>query len=164
MTTATNTVGNYLIRPATALELGSLLQVERAAQLHPWSEYQLLQSLRDDVVLVLQCDVQIVAWCVIQIVLDEASLLNVAVLPAFRRRGIARQLLEHAFADARQRGCSRCFLEVRAGNVSAIALYRQMGFVFDGVRRGYYPGVENPVADDLQGGSREDAHLFHADW
>jgi ribosomal-protein-alanine N-acetyltransferase len=105
----------------------------------------------------MQRNTEIVAWCVLQIVLDEVSLLNIAVLPSMRRHGLARQLLAYAFNDARRRGCVRCFLEVRAGNVSAIALYQKLGFVFDGVRRNYYPasGADN---------AREDAHLFHADW
>jgi ribosomal-protein-alanine N-acetyltransferase len=146
-----------LIRPAGTLELKPLLALEQAAQSHPWSEAQLLQSLQDDVVFVMQQGMDIVAYCTLQLVLDEASLLNVAVLPTMRRRGLARQLLEHAFGDARRRGCARCFLEVRASNASAIALYHQLGFVFDGVRRNYYPatGTDN---------AREDAHLFHTDW
>jgi len=151
-----NASGDYLIRPATILEAGALAALERIAQFHPWSENQLLQSLRDDTVFVVQSGTQIVAYCVMQIVLDEASLLNIVVLSSFRRRGIARQLLEHAFDDARGRNCRHCFLEVRAGNKSAIALYHQLGFVFDGVRRNYYPAES--------AGAREDAHLFHINW
>jgi ribosomal-protein-alanine N-acetyltransferase len=148
--------GGYLIRPATMLEASALAALERVAQSHPWNENQLLQSVRDDTVFVVQSDTKIVAYCVMQIVLDEASLLNIVVLPSFRRRGIARQLLEHAFDDARRRSCRHCFLEVRASNESAIALYHQLGFVFDGVRRNYYPAES--------AGAREDAHLFHIDW
>jgi len=153
---AESRANDYLIRPATVLEVRELAVIERIAQSHPWNENQLLQSLRDDVVHVVRYETQIIAYCVLQIVLDEVSLLNVAVLPTFRRRGIAQRLLEHAFSEARGRGCRRCFLEVRAGNASAIALYQRMGFVFDGVRRNYYPAEPQ--------GAREDAHLFHADW
>lgn len=149
--------GDMLIRRASTLEIKPLLALEQAAQSHPWSEAQLLQSLQDDVVFVMQQGTAVVAYCALQIVLDEASLLNIVVQPAMRRRGLARQLLEFAFNDARSRGCARCFLEVRASNASAIALYRKMGFVPDGARRDYYPayGTDN---------AREDAHLFHADW
>lgn len=149
--------GSLLIRPALALEIEPLLTIERAAQSHPWSESQLLQSLHDDIVFVAQYDTQIIAWGAFQVVLDESTLLNIAVMPSFRRQGIARRLLEHAFAALRHRGCKQCFLEVRASNTSAIALYQQMGFVFDGIRKNYYPAQG---AD----GAREDAHLFHADW
>jgi len=153
---AESRANDYLIRPATVLEVRELAVLERAAQSHPWNENQLLQSLRDDVVHVVQQETQIIAYCALQVVLDEVSLFNVAVLPSCRRRGIAQHLLEHAFGEARSRGGQRCFLEVRASNASAIALYQRMGFVFDGVRRNYYP-AEPP-------GAREDAHLFHADW
>lgn len=143
-----------IVRPASVGELTALIEIERAAQQHPWSIGQLAQSLQDDVVLVAQRGTDLVAYCALQVVLDEAGLLNIAVQPASRRQGIARQLLQSAFAQMRARGCRRCFLEVRASNAGAIALYRELGFVFDGIRRNYYS------ADS----GREDAWLFHVEW
>jgi ribosomal-protein-alanine N-acetyltransferase len=70
--------------------------------------------------------------------LDEATLLNIAVHPEWQRRSIAWQLLVEAIGNCRDRGASRLLLEVRENNDGAIALYRRAGFVIDGVRRDYY--------------------------
>lgn len=67
----------------------------------------------------------------------EREILNLAVIPAWRRRGIARALLHHELRNAAIR-----FLEVRESNVAARSLYRQMGFEEIGRRSDYY---QNPV-------------------
>ena len=70
---------------------------------------------------------------------------KVGVDPAMRRRGIARELLAHVAADARDLGASRCSLEVRAGNVGAQELYAALGFRSLGVRPRYYSDGEDAV-------------------
>lgn len=79
-------------------------------------------------------------------VLDEAELLLLAVRPAMRRRGIGRQLLRSAIAEARRRDVVRMHLEVRAGN-EAIAVYRLAGFEKIGERRSYYRGLGGKLFD-----------------
>jgi [ribosomal protein S18]-alanine N-acetyltransferase len=68
----------------------------------------------------------------------EAELLRVAVAPASRGRGIARQLIAAGFEHLRAAGVASCFLEVRPANASALALYRALGFEPSGRRRAYY--------------------------
>lgn len=70
-------------------------------------------------------------------VLDEEELLLIAVVPGARRRGVGAALIEHLFAEARTRGVTRVFLEMRRGN-PAIELYRKFGFEPIGERRNYY--------------------------
>lgn len=79
------------------------------------------------------------------IVDGQVQILKVAVDPAMRRRGIARELLAHVAADARDLGASRCSLEVRAGNVGAQELYAALGFRSLGVRPRYYSDGEDAV-------------------
>lgn len=79
-------------------------------------------------------------------ILDEAELLLLAVRPACRRRGVGRQLLRSAIAEARNRGVVRMHLEVRAGN-DAVALYRAAGFAKIGERRDYYRGRSGRLFD-----------------
>jgi len=69
---------------------------------------------------------------------DQADIIEVAVLPAFRRQGIARLLMEAVLSDARQRNVQSVFLEARASNVPAIALYESLSFQRCGVRKNYY--------------------------
>jgi [ribosomal protein S18]-alanine N-acetyltransferase len=64
----------------------------------------------------------------------EREILNLAVDPSLRRRGIARKLLARELSGPLE----RCFLEVRESNLAAINLYRSMGFQATGKRPGYY--------------------------
>lgn len=68
----------------------------------------------------------------------ELEVYNIAVDPAHRRRGLAARLLSSALGAAARRGVRTAFLEVRAGNAAALALYGSQGFVRCGIRKGYY--------------------------
>lgn len=81
----------------------------------------------------------LLAWHVV----DELHLLDVAVAPAARRRGIGGRLMEDLFAFGRDEAAARVLLEVRASNVAAIALYEGLGFVTDDVRKRYYDDGED---------------------
>lgn len=69
---------------------------------------------------------------------DEYEILNLAVAPNFRRRGIARRLLERARLDQEQGVARRWYLEVRESNSPAISLYSSLGFEHAGLRQDYY--------------------------
>lgn len=75
----------------------------------------------------------------------EAELLRIAVDPAHRGEGLGRQLLEACLADLAAQGMTRCFLEVRAANRAAIALYQACGWVPCGRRVAYYPDGEDAL-------------------
>ena len=79
------------------------------------------------------------------IVDGQVKINKVGVSKNKRRRGIARELLAHVAADARDLGASRCSLEVRAGNVGAQELYAALGFRSLGVRPRYYSDGEDAV-------------------
>ena len=80
-----------------------------------------------------------------RIVVDDAEILSVAVVPECRRRGIARLLLEEAMRHVYREGAQRVHLEVEDANVAAIGLYRRMEFRESGRRPGYYvQGRERP--------------------
>ena len=71
-------------------------------------------------------------------VLDTADITNVAVLPAFRCQGLARELMTALIAAAKAQGVTRLQLEVRESNTAARALYESLGFTVDGKRKRYY--------------------------
>ncbi len=75
----------------------------------------------------------------------DLQILKVAVAPAWRRRGIARELLVHLAEDARNLGASTCSLEVRAGNAGARAFYESLGLASVGTRPRYYSDREDAV-------------------
>lgn len=83
----------------------------------------------------------LVAWAVA----DEVTLMDVAVAPTSRRRGVGRALVDELLAFARARGARLVVLEVRKSNTAAITLYESLGFVSVGVRRAYYDDGEDAV-------------------
>ena len=85
---------------------------------------------------------------------DEVHLLNITTLPLYRRQGVARLMLAALAAWTRLQGARWLWLEVRASNHSARALYERTGFVQVGLRRGYYPDA---------GARREDAVVMSLD-
>jgi ribosomal-protein-alanine N-acetyltransferase len=91
---------------------------------------------------------EVVAFAACSRVLDEASLLNLAVAPSSRGGGLGRQLLEAMCRLLHDDGVQRLFLEVRAANLPARALYRSMGFTIDGQRRNYYRSLDGEGRED----------------
>jgi ribosomal-protein-alanine N-acetyltransferase len=79
-------------------------------------------------------------------VLDELHINNLAVVPAFRRAGVATALLERVLQEGAALGARRTTLEVRESNEAARLLYERFGFTVSGIRRGYYT---KPVEDAL---------------
>ena len=82
-------------------------------------------------------------------VADEAELMLVAVDPAFRGRGYGRVLLDAAADEASHRGAATMFLEVRANNDVALALYNRAGFLTVGRRDNYYRGSRGERFDAI---------------
>jgi ribosomal protein S18 acetylase RimI-like enzyme len=91
-----------------------------------------------------------------QRIVDEGHLLGIAIVPGMQRRGLGMHLLQALLAEMRKEGCARCLLEVRRSNVAGRMLYQRAGFVFDGVRKDYYP----PQTSAQSTGQREDALLY----
>ena len=94
---------------------------------------------------VAESDGELVGYAGGMVVDGDVQILKVVVDPAFRRRGIARELLARVSDDARNLGAQTCSLEVRASNVGAQAFYAALGLASLGVRPGYYPDREDAV-------------------
>jgi [ribosomal protein S18]-alanine N-acetyltransferase len=75
---------------------------------------------------------------------ENLEILKLGVFPGFQRQGIGSQLMETAYAEGIRRGCSRCFLEVRKSNQTAIQFYYNHNFRISGTRINYYT---DPVED-----------------
>ena len=131
-----------------------IAELEKLCFSDPWSEKSIETELtcRLSLWLVALEGEQVVGYVGSQTVIDESDMMNVAVHPDFRRRGIAQALVS-ALEDAlRQRGSRALTLEVRDSNVAAITLYEKMGFRQVGLRKNYY---RNP---------KEDARILRKEW
>jgi ribosomal-protein-alanine N-acetyltransferase len=107
----------------------------------PWPERSFRFELTENQVSrgwVAEVDGKIAAMLVLWFIVDEAHIATIAVHPDFRWQGIGEQILLHALRAAHNEGAQRAFLEVRAGNVAAQAMYQKYGFEVAGVRPGYY--------------------------
>ena len=128
--------------------------LEKICFCDPWSEGSVASELENPLSrwLVALEGEQVLGYVGSQTVLDESDMMNLAVDPAFRRRGIARALVCALIEQLRKMG-SRCLtLEVRSSNESAQALYACLGFECVGRRKNYYL---NP---------REDALILRKEW
>lgn len=121
-------------------DLAQAFAIERRSHAFPWSEKTFASNQGERFInLRLDADGKMVAFVITQVVLDEASLFNIAVDPDFQRRGYGRQLLQHLIDELIKRNVLTLWLEVRASNLPAIALYEQLGFNQVSRRPNYYP-------------------------
>ena len=130
------------VRVATPADADAILALERASFSIPWSEESIRSDLAENAAArywVAEEDGRVVGYVGLWRVLDEGQIMDVAVLPSHRRRGIATELLEALIEDCEAAGIDRLLLEVREKNVGALALYERLGFEREGLRRGYYP-------------------------
>ena len=133
------------MKPAHVAQVAAL---ERLCFSDPWSENSVASELENELSLWLVAEEgeTVLGYVGSQTVLDETDMMNVAVHPDHRRRGVAAALITELVSRLKMRG-SRCLkLEVRASNAPAIALYETLGFTQLGLRKNYY---RNPKEDAL---------------
>ena len=116
------------------------MPIEEANFSIPWTETGFFTFLiRDDALfLVAEEDGEILGYLGILISFDESEITNVCVAEKARRRGIGRALMEELFRRMQERKVRVIHLDVRIGNTPARNLYESLGFVQDGMRKGYY--------------------------
>ena len=128
-------------------DLPRVMEIERAAFSHPWTEELVRRELGHEFsTVLLACGGDsgaVQGFAVVWLVHDELHVLNVAVAPEARRRGVARALLAEVEERARGQGARVAMLEVRRSNGPAIALYRAAGYREVAVRPRYYPDGED---------------------
>lgn len=107
-----------------------------------WSKESLLESAFKGEVWVAESDGLPVGILIGRVAADEYEIFNLAIRKAFRRRGIATQLVRASLASAQTAGARNSYLEVRASNERAIAFYERMGFQARGRRPNYYRGPD----------------------
>lgn len=141
--------GPCRLRPASSADIPAFAQLERASFSDPWTPAQLQEALSWGGAVAIaaeESDGGIAGYVLGRVIVDEAEILTIATHPARRRAGIGRALLSSVLTAMVQRGARAVWLEVRASNEAAKAMYDAAGFVAAGLRKGYY---RRPVEDAL---------------
>jgi ribosomal-protein-alanine acetyltransferase len=138
----------YRIRSAVPADAAGLVAIERRAFSDPWTEASFREALTSPWTfgLVAETGRDAAGYLIGRDVAGTGEVLNLAVAPEFRRRGIGGALLQAGLAALRRRKVDEVFLEVRESNISAQALYLGYGFRPVGQRAAYY---RNPKEDAL---------------
>jgi len=134
----------------TPADLDAVLEIEESSFTNPWTLDMYAAELRAEGVsfIYLARDKfrRPAGFCAFWRVMDELHINNLAVLPAFRRQGVASLLLSYVLREGVSLGARSATLEVRRSNEPARRLYERFGFSVAGIRREYYT---SPVEDAL---------------
>lgn len=129
------------IRQMGPEDIDAVVIIEQESFSTPWSRSAFETEMGDNPLaryLVVDMDGQVIGYAGMWLILDEAHVTNVAVLPAYRGQGIGKTLLAALICHAKAQGAVCMTLEVRVSNDGAQRLYSGMGFVPRGLRRQYY--------------------------
>ena len=148
--------------PMTHADLASIASIEDSAYRYPWTQGNFSDSLNAGYHAQLlvggpaapDASTEVLGYFVAMMGVDEVHLLNITVAPAHQLQGWGRLMLDGLALWSRGQGAQWLWLEVRASNTLAKALYTRYGFRAVGVRKGYYPEGGTSL---LGGPAREDA-------
>ncbi len=137
-----------MIRAMTERDIAPIAALEKLCFSDPWCEAAVASELKNPLSLwlVYEKEGEVLGYIGSQSVLPDADVMNLAVAPRGRRQKIATQLLTELCTELENNGVEQLFLEVRASNEPAIALYEGFGFQQVGRRPKYYV---NPTEDAL---------------
>ena len=124
--------------------VSAVAAIEKRCFSNPWSETAVNAELENHCseIYIALVDGTAAGYANIYTVLDEMDIVRVAVLPEYRRQGIAAEILKTVLAEKQ----GTVYLDVRESNHPAISLYKSLGFVDTGVRKNYYTNpTENAI-------------------
>jgi ribosomal-protein-alanine N-acetyltransferase len=136
------------IRRMASKDISEVVLLESLIFPDPWPKAAFLEELNGSNrgVLVAESEQTIVGYAAYIVCSGEVHLTNLAVAPEYRRKSIAKILLNHILEIAKAADCEYIFLDVRPSNMAAISLYRKFGFCELYIRANYY---RFPVEDAL---------------
>jgi len=134
--------GGLLVRPAVESDVPGIARLEQICFSDPWSEASLCHDLAGNpaahYLAAVGSDDRLIGYIAWWQVVDEAEIINLAVSPEQRSKGVGHLLLSRMIDEACRAGASCIHLDVRESNQPARRLYERTGFVQTGIRMGYY--------------------------
>lgn len=128
------------VRPMTKADLDAVHLIETLSFRSPWSKHSLAGELKNRVAhyVVMERDGEVIGYCGMWVLFEEAHITNIAIHPDHRGNGYGKQLLLAAMEHAASFGAEMMTLEVRETNTVAQNMYAQYGFLQQGFRKKYY--------------------------
>lgn len=129
------------LRKMVEEDIDQILVIEKESFATPWSRESFENELtknRFALYLVLEDEEVIFGYCGVWIIVDEAHVTNIALLPNYRGKKLGETLLTEIMKVAKEKGAKTMTLEVRVSNHVAQSLYRKLGFQDGGIRKNYY--------------------------
>lgn len=130
----------------TATDINQLMPIENACHSHPWSEKTFTSCIggryfgeklsKGSIE-----SKETVGFYVAELVIDEATLMDICIAPSEQGKGLGKKLLTQFIEQTRAKGAVKIWLEVRAKNITAQMLYINAGFIESSRRTGYYPSA-----------------------
>ncbi|WP_033826916.1 ribosomal protein S18-alanine N-acetyltransferase [Bacillus andreraoultii] len=130
-----------VFRKLTIADVDQIINVEHASFTSPWTKDAFARELTMNPYALYiggDLDGKIIAYGGMWIIIDEAHITNIAVLPEYRGMKIGEQLMLTMMETMIGHGAKRATLEVRVSNEIAQNMYRKFGFKNGGIRKGYY--------------------------
>ncbi|WLR42153.1 ribosomal protein S18-alanine N-acetyltransferase [Bacillus carboniphilus] len=130
-----------IIRSMTIHDIDSVYEIEKQCFATPWSKeafYEEVSQNRFAHYLVLEKDLEIIGFCGLWVMFDDAQITNIAIAPAYRGNQLGEQLMKKAMGIALSLGAEQMTLEVRVSNHVAQSLYKKLGFIGVTLRKNYY--------------------------
>jgi len=128
-------------RKMTVEDLDDVIEVEVNSFATPWSREAFFNELTKNQFaqyLVVEVDQKVVGYCGVWVIVDEAHITNIALLPDYRGMKLGDALMARVIELTRELGALRVTLEVRVSNERAKNLYRKFGFEAGALRKQYY--------------------------
>lgn len=125
----------------TVEDIEAVMEIEKATFPTPWSRsafYNEVVVNQFATYLLLEVGEEIAGYCGVWVIIDEAHITNIALHPDYRGMKLGEALMSKAIRFAKSRGALTMTLEVRVSNTVAQNLYKKLGFVEGGIRKGYY--------------------------
>lgn len=130
-----------VFRNMTVNDLDIVASIDKQSFPKPWSKETFINELTQNrfaTYILLTLNEKIVGYCGLWVIVDEAHITNIAVLPEYRGKKFGEELLKKTIELAKEQGALSMTLEVRVSNKVAQNLYEKFGFQIGGVRKNYY--------------------------
>jgi ribosomal-protein-alanine N-acetyltransferase len=122
-------------------DIDQIVNIEKLSFATPWSKESFYNELNKNqfaTYVVIEDSEKVIGYCGVWLIIDEAHITNIAILPEYRGRKLGDALLAKVITTVKEMGAKSVTLEVRVTNTVAQNLYRKFGFENGGIRKNYY--------------------------